>query len=125
MTIHEFRTGNYIIDKDGIYAKIWKLNAADKFIYTEGYDSGWEVELLNPIPLTPELLEKAGFEKKKGHFNNAITMHYYNMGAISLMLGPDGIYYFFTTTSNTPLPYLHQLQNLVFALTGKELTINL
>lgn len=82
--------------------------------------------LLAPIPLTPEILERCGwvwnqecdsFEKYPNgdarmnlqyrSVNSSFTMFNYVLKALIA----DKIY------------YLHQLQNLVFALTGKELEI--
>lgn len=86
----------------------------------EGYGSG--------IPLTPELLEKAGFErdwqqasetnwtyKKQTRNKTLITYH---CGTSSFMIGEPIV-------SITTIIYVHQLQNIMFALTGEELTINL
>ena len=70
-----------------------------------------------PIPLTPELLEKAGFEKwePKG---------WYRKGYMELF---DGKPFHWASGHNLcpDIYYLHQLQNLYFALTGNELEINL
>ena len=66
-----------------------------------------------PIPLTEEWLLRFGIDKKdrviNGNFN--IGVLYYN----------GGIDYF--EFDVTHIKHVHQLQNLYFALTGKELTI--
>lgn len=86
-----------------------------------------------PIPLTPELLEKCGFDYKVNGFN-----HEFRRGKC------DGEYLdFYLLNRHEPASYyelihvigkvklvskiwhLHQLQNLYFALTGEELEVNL
>jgi hypothetical protein len=70
-------------------------------------------EEYKPIPLTEEWLLKFGFVYLKGHgwvvgdvfsfnINDSFELDWYEQA---------------------PLKYVHQLQNLYFALTGKELTI--
>lgn len=63
---------------------------------------------LKPIPLTEEWLVKFGFKKgSKGWFKTLSNNHKFNF------------YMYKNLCSN-----VHQLQNLYFALTGEELTIN-
>ena len=81
---------------------------------------------LAPIPLNPEILEKCGFEKCKNGIelicfnecNNIIIASLFT--GLPLTLEIDG-----TRFPLYHIKYLHQLQNLYFALTGKELTVNL
>jgi hypothetical protein len=79
---------------------------------------------LEPIPLTAELLEKCGFEKdgiypdgKSFVFNGK----YYLTGTWFKVHTSCGTF----KVLNENIEYLHQLQNLIFALTGKELEIKL
>lgn len=72
------------------------------------------------IPLTPEILDKCGFEKDKdgvyninGYAINKV-MYWLDTGHLQIALA-------YTPILNAPCKYLHQLQNLYFALTGKEL----
>lgn len=93
-------------------------------------------EDLEPIPLTEELLVKAGFEKIAGSYNKDIDSF---GGGKRLCFSGDYLYIIDSETQNT-IPtdiitlwnkdlmnefYLHRLQNLYFALTGTELTIKL
>lgn len=69
-----------------------------------------------PIPLTEEWLLKFGFKKIGNQFiieNGRITL------TDDIKYGNQFIYEF------TSLVYVHQLQNLYFALTGNELEIKL
>jgi hypothetical protein len=81
-------------------------------------------EGLTPIPLTPEMLEKAGFiNDRKG----GIMVEEYSTASQGTFKGQWQI----TLIDAIPHPlrnniqYLHQLQNLYFALTGEELPITL
>jgi hypothetical protein len=80
-----------------------------------------------PIPLTPEILVKAGFVKTCGFWNKTIPGQS-GVKELSIMLENKTL----TITDvhddmvNIKLPELvHQLQNLYFALTGEELNIEL
>lgn len=65
----------------------------------EYYQADWDS--LHPIPLTPEILEKCGLKEPSGTF--------------AWKFSPAG------EVINVKCKYLHQLQNLYFALTGEEL----
>lgn len=77
-------------------------------------------EDIEPIPLTPEILEKAGF--KQAISNDKIWL--LRIGDTNLMLR-DGEAWSYVGPIPLKINYVHQLQNLIFALTGTELTINL
>ena len=84
-----------------------------------------DINEINPIPLTEEWLLKLGFKYKKwddhfiiknGNYFNSIKKYddgwHYNTDE------SDATCYYLTT-----IQYVHQLQNLYFALTGEELEI--
>jgi hypothetical protein len=66
---------------------------------------------LKGIELRPEILEKMGLEfiSKQGYFNLPLPNSLYGITNIKIGTGP----------------YLHQVQNLYFALTGEELNVQL
>lgn len=82
--------------------------------------------LRDPVPLTEEWLLKSGF--KIDRKNKTVKIYSNN----------DGVKYAFAAKDvsdaeltkplifiyNGKIKHVHQLQNLIFALTGKELTIN-
>lgn len=118
LTASELRLGNWVEFNDfpgKHYTKITidklKTIADNPIMHT------WYV-----IPLTHEILKKAKgfrFARKTGHFLNLhfmIELH----GDM-----PPIIYYSGQMLDVTHIQYLHQLQNLYFALTGSELEINL
>jgi hypothetical protein len=92
-------------------------------------------ENLKPIPLSPEILEKCGFEKrsykygdyawvKKNHKGRLFRLRVLNGSLHST--GNDRFMYWADKGGSIPIVKdLHQLQNLFFALTGEELEVNL
>lgn len=86
-------------------------------ITIRGWQDGPEI---NPIPLTKELVLKCGFEEEFGGIiyynrNRGIEFNFSNEWCMA-SIGEYEI---------TSVKYLHQLQNLYFALTGEDLEINL
>jgi hypothetical protein len=79
---------------------------------------------MEPIPLTPELLNKIGFENDFSTFEYADG---WNNGKL-FITDINGTYVaeFGNGNKNIPtdLKYLHALQNLIFSLTGQELDVN-
>jgi hypothetical protein len=117
----ELRIGNYVNYEqtthvihqltNSICGSYWhKSNASDSYAHT--YDE------IKPIPLTEEWLERFGFER----LGNGFEFWESSVFNIEFIRNHWHISY----TSNvlcTHIKYVHQLQNLYFALTGEELTI--
>lgn len=80
-------------------------------------------DYFKPIPLTPEILKKCGFEvlQADGTMNKTIA---YN-GYLAISTYTDDCKYWkiknYYAGTNAKIKYLHQLQNLYYALTDKEL----
>jgi len=71
----------------------------------------------SPIPLTEEWLVKLGFEKY-GNGLNAI----FHIKTIEFISHPfNDVFYMRNSPCTVHIKSIHQLQNLYFALTGKEL----
>jgi len=85
----------------------------------EGNKYGYE-----PIPLTAEWLERCGFEKNCDEWSNYSEDKNVEK-SICLDQDDDEIYYSAGegVRLSVNIEYVHQLQNLYFALTGEELTI--
>lgn len=78
--------------------------------------------LLYPIPLTEDVLLKCGFDENMVLSTNNGELRYYGNGRMDIG-GDDSC-----TTSMvfmSDCKYLHQLQNLFYALTNQELEIEL
>lgn len=133
ITVQELRIGNWvqrpesvridILDDGKIYWLVDSLMIRD----CEYYNDNWAFE---PIPLTPEILEKCGFKKNSEYFTNHLTDGDIESvtGAILYIQMYSNNIFEFVTCSDTynghsiQIKYLHQLQNLYFSLTGEELT---
>ena len=124
MKASELRIGNYVWEDYGgdyvvtsIHNKSFETIGLTKPSFkTEGV---YLVDEIKPILLTEEWLFKFGFEND---FNDTwesgqefLQIQKTDKGYVKLA---DGFYY-----DSQPLKHVHQLQNLYFALTGKELTI--
>ena len=121
MKANELRLGNLLQDK---LTKSFLIvtDLSENAITTKDIDSTnyplnrWRVA--EPIPLTPEILVKAGFVKSINFDNTYIKL----IKGESFILKDckDGTFFVYT---GIRCQYLHQLQNLYFALTGEELNI--
>ena len=116
--LNELRIGNWF--KTNIYQQV-TLEHLDFLLN----DNIKDKSVMQPIELTAEILEKCGFMKEKG-------IDVYSLGRLRLWIGTRGksLCYLIeedTTTGHyiTSIEYIHQLQNLVFALTGEELDVKL
>lgn len=108
----ELRIGNYLQDRKGKIAIVEELSK-DKI---KAY-SGMVTDLpLKPIPLTEEWLDKLGAKL----FPDGESLELSNR----LIGYADCRNTYYDKATGIDLEYVHQLQNLYFALTGEELTIN-
>jgi hypothetical protein len=76
-------------------------------------DSFKDTSIFDPIPLTPEILEKCGFVFERINFYWKDPMSIVSLG---------GGFLYLANQRHVNIFYLHQLQNLYFALTNSELT---
>ena len=121
---NELRIGNWVNikveGKDGTFDGNYQIEEIrkDVILFNNGIHAAYR--MIYPIQLTEERLLKCGFDK---------AGIYYCMGGnedigIVLKLN-DSMYCPIITSSGIPIKYLHQLQNLHFALVGKELEVKL
>lgn len=105
MKLNELRIGNYVY----AFKTIWQIDNTD-FCNLE------QVETYNFIPLTEEWLLKFGFESNpyQDRYENKVIQVECNKLRGYTELWIDGMPH---------IKYIHQLQNLYFALTGEELEI--
>lgn len=131
ITANELRVGNWVEE-----APSWskhKQNIQIESISDKGFNVSWEGEWdsfsdLNPIPLTAEILEMAGFEKEKHtgnfYYKKKLAIHQTQGVATEFIFNWPRVHGMIGTPS-TAFNFVHELQNLVFSLTGEELEINL
>lgn len=130
MDARELRIGNLVFDEDGDIGVVYLI--AEIFVgqrFKNGNQFSQDYEFLKPIPLTEEWLIKFGFTKEEDDGD----MKYY-----SRVLNDDWLIIFdheqirfdFRKRSGSHIvfyddkhfQFIHQLQNLYYALTGTELT---
>lgn len=119
MKVEELRIGNY-----------YKWYADGKYYYFQVDNAFFmDINVINnsePIELTEEILLKCGFELKGIIFR--INNGFSNQFDINYSLSRDMFYYDsskYGIYTEVEIKYLHQLQNLYFALTNEELNVQL
>jgi hypothetical protein len=102
------------------------------------FESGWNFDFIKPIPLTEEWLLKFGFEKviyesDETGYGTDYELDIKGVGLISYSDDFSCALFGSKESSKDELGFLpnwdnckhvHSLQNLYFALTGEELTLN-
>ena len=81
-----------------------------------------EYQDIDPILLTPGILEKCGF---RNFIRDEWIIRYGNNSHADFEFTSDGLRLRHPTPSRVGILYLHQLQNFFFAVTGLELDVNL
>jgi hypothetical protein len=122
MKATELRIGNYVFynsenDKNEPVRFYDKLDGED---IKQMEEHEHYLGLHEPIPLTPEILEKCGFENGERQINAHNDTIQVCGETVRLWAGSaegHGVHVLCQS--------LHQLQNLFFALTGEELEVNL
>ena len=114
MNVQEFRVGNYVFDEDG---EVYQLRPIDI------YNISVNPDCFNPIPLTEEWLLKFGFEdRQRGFFSIKAGSTFFRLTPPQFMGEWQTEYcWVYDDFKFTEIKYVHQLQNLYFALTGEEL----
>ena len=118
MKASELRIGNSIMqDDDFVFVTWWRLELMEKN----------KLEY-KPIPLTEEHLFKFGFDKIENDiptyfkcFGNLIEDDY--EFSFNIYVDSEQSYFITIFGRKIIIKYIHQLQNLYFALTEEELTI--
>lgn len=124
--INELRIGNWVIhkpygNKDGELKQIMGIVSGSQLhvVYFDKHTNESSVShLLEPIPLTPEILIACGFE---GRFIEIEETPFYfysdDNSEVYLWCEMEGA----KPYRHSKIDSVHQLQNLIFALTQKEL----
>ena len=125
MTAAELRIGNWV-NINGWDCDVAEISTNQIHISNgiEPYLLEYEVE---PIPLTKEWLVRFGFEPHSGIYFRTLNYSAY------IAIGNDGSCGLYNSLSDynrgnsfnqmKQIDYVHQLQNLYFALTGQELEL--
>ena len=117
MKAEELRFGNIVFNPN-----LFKNTAVDILDIYDLAEGRLYKDFL-PIPLTEEWLLKFAFEINMDNFDWNAGIGTNCIGDFELSLRHTDNVGWFYKSKCTPIKYVHQLQNLYFALTGKELTI--
>jgi len=108
--LHLYKENN-LVEVIKIFEAHLEVHSVDLQFWTE------EINEFNPIPLTEEILLKCGFKQTK---NLVGVRASYTFREVRVSLSNSGHWYF-----KQRIIYLHDLQNIVFALYGKELEVKI
>jgi hypothetical protein len=126
MESKELRIGNLLLDNDKIICEVKEIR--ENYILTNSLDNFKtlvaQIGLYEPIPLTEEWLLRFGFVECLDNYildiSQRISLVYFDRNECQFSIIQD--------VNNEialkfgAVKYVHQLQNLYFALTGEELT---
>jgi hypothetical protein len=122
VTSRELMVGNYIRKHDG---RIIQVDEQDLVFIKRGIGTSYD-----PVSLNLEILESCGFSEDKAWLTTKKGWRYFNNENVWIrtstfgftIVVPVNLYYMDVSTE---IKYLHQLQNLFFALKGKELEVKM
>lgn len=136
MKAGELRIGNYILyGETHTVFQVLTINEDGYTVKNDSEETWIEQWAFYSIPITKEWLVKFGFTKthgrdefKKGWFRIVRTISHYTRNPLSGQLDEhlsfvDLDVFHDVEPVRIHIKYVHQLQNLYFALTGEELTI--
>ncbi|WP_061085214.1 hypothetical protein [Chryseobacterium indologenes] len=111
----ELRIGNYFQESSSKEIIQVESISKDTVAFSGYFTKGWQAE---PIELTEEWLFKLGYERDK---NEYCVSGFDRFNVFQSVKGP----YIFCDDEKSIryVEYVHELQNIFFALTGEELTI--
>jgi len=127
----DLRIGNSVMLEGKILTvKAIEHNPVTDRWYVKVYENYSQIkcEYLEPIPLTEELLVKCGFQYLNGRTDGELTLDilHYEFDFVEGELVTKSRYEEVYKREKLPhIKSLHQLQNLYFALTKQELTIEI
>lgn len=116
MKATELRIGNYIERHNKVHGEkdIIQVDGGTPLLAFEGMTT----LKFNPIPLSEEWLLKFGFI-----YNDFINGYILDFEDKTLLFMDNGLDLCLMNNESIDCKYVHQLQNLYFALTGEEITL--
>jgi hypothetical protein len=115
----ELRIGNYLLNYEN---KVIRINKWDFVGYRDNYGNIYSFDKSNPIPIDEKWLTDFGFRD----LNYVFVLNASRKKLLvnwSTRIVSSNIRNGFYLNKYKHIKYIHQLQNLYFALTGKELQL--
>jgi hypothetical protein len=128
MKATELRIGNWV-EIQGLESKIISVDTEGCICeneYCEDFENNNITQNLQPIPLTEEWLERFGCKKQTSSAKGIGEFDWYELpnGMDLVWVLSSKCWVRIETVESVTIKHVHQLQNLYFALTGEELTID-
>lgn len=134
MKKQELRIGNLVLDKDDKVFSIYGI-LENSILIKDAY-IGMPIEWIKPIQLTEEWILNFGFTKQKVtkklySLKNLKSKTWFSLWEVGDYVDPNELtfkepkiwYSFDNNNYDVKIKFVHQLQNLYFALTGEELIL--
>lgn len=122
ITAQELRIGNFFEGKRNIIEEVTSIYLGEtdgNFILKSKSGLLCGLGFAEPIPLSEQWMLKFGFEEYQGYYYPKGNSFSY----FKIYKNEDGTFSLHLKDGKKLIPFVHQLQNLYFALTGEELTI--
>lgn len=119
----DLRLGNYVLERNGYLMKVVAIFDDVAYLDFEGNEADvWEEQMedIQPLPLSDELLKDLGFVKLMNDRFLLYPIELEKIGEDFVLLLPKN-----ETVIGTKVVGLHHLQNFYYNITGKELEVNL
>ena len=128
-TYHDYDDGSQEDIENETLCKVVTLDVSGNGDYPIYVYSDEDIEHFSdfePIPLTEEWLVNFGFNAKSINHNFRIesNVDFQISSALRNCKTDERSVFYLESKFGTKIEYVHQLQNLYFALTGEELTLN-
>ena len=121
MQASELRIGNYVIDDENSLVQVYSISKSDTQVSfkTKNNHTIYYSSDIAPIPITKEWIKKTKLNEGNGihnsRFSGLLSTKYHEL--------ISSWYLYIGTIEVSCIEYVHQLQNLYFALTGEELEV--
>lgn len=118
MKANELRVGNWYKQLSTGY-----FTQVSLFLLGEIADDESYLDYIQPIPTTPEILEKSGFVKDNNSHYGGYLIPISDVENIRIIKDESGWHWPIYGYRKANVHFLHQLQNLYFSLVGEELNV--
>lgn len=122
MKATDLRVTNFVLNDGIVNTVIFIGYDAVMLVTPQGNQIQASLDRIQPIPLTPEWLVKFGFVRGREDTDSNV---YYGKGKqlFDIMFNTRNFLMYKMVVIGTPILYVHQIQNIIYSLTGQELEI--